>query len=180
MSHPAQMDFVAEVKALFPEMFTGRRVLEVGSLNVNGSVRQFFQDCEYTGLDIVAGPGVDVVRLAHTYKAKAFEVVISCEMLEHDPHWAKTLKAMARLTAPGGLLVITCAGPRRPVHSPYGNTERQAPAELAGFYRNLEEKDLVDGLGLDGGAWPRYAVRYAGGFTDLYLWARKEGNNHVD
>lgn len=174
MSHPAQMEFVAEVKGLFPEMFIGRRVLEVGSLDVNGSVRRFFDGCEYTGLDIVDGPGVDVARLAHTYKAKPFEVVISCEMLEHDPHWAKTLRAMARLTAPGGLLVVTCAGPRRRVHSPYGDTGLCAPPELAGFYRNMTAEDLTAGLGLDGGGWARYAVRYASGYADLYLWAQKE------
>lgn len=41
MSHQQQLDFVAAVKAEFPEHFSQTKVLEVGSLNINGSVRQF-------------------------------------------------------------------------------------------------------------------------------------------
>jgi hypothetical protein len=42
MSHQQQLDFVASVKAQFPEYFSQAKVLEVGSLDINGSVRQFF------------------------------------------------------------------------------------------------------------------------------------------
>ena len=34
------------------------KVLEVGSYDVNGSIRGFFQNSNYTGVDMCAGPGV--------------------------------------------------------------------------------------------------------------------------
>jgi len=55
-------------------------VLEVGSLNINGTVRDFFDAEEYIGIDIGEGPGVDVVSGGHKYKSKKkFDCVISCE-----------------------------------------------------------------------------------------------------
>ena len=44
MSHQQQLIFVASVKDQFPEYFSQTKVLEVGSLNINGSVRQFFNN----------------------------------------------------------------------------------------------------------------------------------------
>ena len=43
MSHASQLKFVELVFLAFPEHFTGSRVLEVGSLDINGSVRKFFR-----------------------------------------------------------------------------------------------------------------------------------------
>ena len=61
MSHKEQTDFVAAVKDKHPEFFQNKKVLEVGSLNINGTVRDFFTDCEYVGCDLGEGPGVDIV-----------------------------------------------------------------------------------------------------------------------
>lgn len=58
MSHPEQLEFVASVRQRFPGFFTGRRVLEVGSLDINGSVRGMFTDCDYVGVDVA--PCADV------------------------------------------------------------------------------------------------------------------------
>ena len=69
MSHYTQRQFVEWVKAAFPDSFKGKRVLEVGSLDINGSVRGYFQDCEYIGLDVGPGPGVDVVCGGQEYDA---------------------------------------------------------------------------------------------------------------
>ena len=87
MSHQQQLSFVASVKDQFPEYFSQTKVLEVGSLNINGSVRQFFQNPdEYIGCDLGEGPGVDIVCRGHElpYPDGAFDVVISCECFEHD------------------------------------------------------------------------------------------------
>lgn len=42
MAHGAQRVFFEKVREEFPEFFSGQRVLEVGSLNINGTVRDFF------------------------------------------------------------------------------------------------------------------------------------------
>ena len=80
-------------------------VLEVGSYNVNGSVRSFFDQKNYVGTDVEAGPGVDQVisPSALPFDADKFAVVISTEMLEHAAFPALMLIEMRRVLRPGGL-----------------------------------------------------------------------------
>jgi hypothetical protein len=89
MSHQQQLDFIKSVKDQLPEYFKGTKVLEVGSLNINGSVRQFFEPDQYIGCDLGEGAGVDIVCRGHElpYPNESFDVVISCECFEHDRHW---------------------------------------------------------------------------------------------
>lgn len=65
-------------------------MIEVGSLNVNGSLRPLlgsFKPNLYVGTDIVKGPGVDVVckaeDLLRTFPKSSFDVLISTELMEH-------------------------------------------------------------------------------------------------
>ena len=89
----------------------GRDTLEIGSLNVNGSVRGFFSG-SYIGLDMRDGPGVDIAGTADAlpFVAGRFEVVISTEMLEHDPTFWLSLAEMGRVLRPGGHLLLTTRG----------------------------------------------------------------------
>ena len=88
-----------------------RHVLEVGSLDVNGSVRPLFAG-PYTGVDMRSGPGVDVVAFADAlpFPDSSFDVVVSTEMLEHDPSPWLSLAEMGRVLRPGGHLVLTTRG----------------------------------------------------------------------
>ncbi len=74
MSHQAQLDFVAGLRHKFPEYFIRKSVLEIGSLNINGSIRPFFEQCTYVGVDLGEGADVDVVAawesVLHACKAK--------------------------------------------------------------------------------------------------------------
>ena len=92
MAHPAQQEFCHDVKLRFPEYFQETRVLEVGSRDINGSVRDEFTNADYIGIDVEAGPGVDQVCLGHEFQAdpESFDVVCSSETFEHDPHAART------------------------------------------------------------------------------------------
>ena len=63
--HPANEAWWRQVREIYPHVFSRRRVLEVGSRDVNGSVRQFFDGGEYVGVDWRPGPCVDLVLLAH-------------------------------------------------------------------------------------------------------------------
>ncbi len=81
MAHQQQFDFVNAVASFYPNNFVNCKVLEVGSLDINGSVRQFFKDCNYIGIDLGIGKGVDIVCTGQDYDAfdNEFETIISCE-----------------------------------------------------------------------------------------------------
>ena len=70
MSHHQQLSFINFVKNKFPDYFDNKKVLEVGSLNINGSVRQFFTNCDYIGLDVGEGKDVDIVCQGQEYDAQ--------------------------------------------------------------------------------------------------------------
>ena len=107
--HAANMRWWRHVRDLYPHLFKSRRVLEVGSYDMNGSVRPFFDStCVYVGLDWRPGPGVDVVSLAHEMPYRDwFDVVISASMLEHDPYWRRSLDAMLAALVPEGALLLS-------------------------------------------------------------------------
>ena len=110
--HDSVLQWVAE-KAREFDQFAGQSVLEVGSLNVNGSVRPFFSSAaEYTGVDLFAGPGVDLLMNAHAlaFADASFDVVVSTEMLEHDDEFWRSAAEMGRVLRRGGLLILTARG----------------------------------------------------------------------
>jgi SAM-dependent methyltransferase len=102
---------------------TGKRVVEAGSYDVNGSVRPHAEalgPASYTGTDMRPGPGVDLVCLAEDLPAQfgedAADAVISTEMLEHAADWQGAVRGMITVLAPGGVLVLTARGPGFPLH----------------------------------------------------------------
>lgn len=137
MAHPAQKEFCLEVKRRFPDAFDGKRVLEIGSRDVNGSLRDEFVNCRYVGVDCVAGAGVDIVCLGHLYseEAASFDTVFSTETFEHDPHAEATLANMLRVLKPGGLAFGTCAGEGRAEHGTRRTSGSYGPD--ADFYLNV-------------------------------------------
>ena len=59
MAHLQQAEYVKSLKKIYPHFFNRKKVLEVGSLNINGSIRDFFYECEYVGIDVGEGEGVE-------------------------------------------------------------------------------------------------------------------------
>lgn len=121
--HESVLQWVGET--LTSADIAGRSALEVGSYDVNGSVRPTvlaLEPASYTGVDQSAGPGVDQVvsamDLVETFGAGSFDVVISTEMLEHVEDWRPVVAEMVNVLAPGGLLVLTTRSPGFPYH-PY-------------------------------------------------------------
>jgi hypothetical protein len=87
---------------------TPSSVIEFGSFNINGSIREVFSCKDYTGLDWRPGPGVDVVSLAHEYDpGRTFDTVVSASMLEHDPHWRESIANMVSMMKTDGIIVLT-------------------------------------------------------------------------
>jgi len=144
--HFEQRVYVDTVRREFPEFFHRTRVLEVGSYDVNGSIRSLFDATEYVGLDLAPGPGVDVVAFGHEFTSdQLFDITISCECFEHDPHFRETFSNMVKLTRPGGLVVFTCATSGRVEHGTMrANPESSPGTVLTGidYYRNVTEEDF--------------------------------------
>ena len=152
MSHLQQRDFIGSLKEKHPDFFEKKRVLEVGSLNINGTIRDFFKDCDYTGLDLGEGECVDVVCGGHEYKEpnNSYDVCASCECFEHNPYWLETFKNMIRLCKPNGLIFMTCATTGRPEHGTRKSDAWAAPLCLDfDYYKNLTEKDFRESMDLD-------------------------------
>lgn len=148
MAHYQQLQFVSISQKIFPEYFSRTKVLEIGSWNKNGSTRQFFTECDYLGVDIATGNGVDLVCPGQMveYPSNYFDTVISCECFEHNPYWLETFTNMLRMLRPGGLCIISCASIGRGEH---GTQRCQKDASLTAeksdlwhYYRNLDEADF--------------------------------------
>lgn len=109
--HASVLHFIAD--QVETRHLSRRSVLEVGSLDVNGSARQFFTG-RYIGTDMREGPGVDVVVNAHdltrTLEPGSFDVVVCTEMLEHDDAPWRSLEEMREMVRPGGTLLLTARG----------------------------------------------------------------------
>lgn len=116
--HPSNYMCWQGIKDRYSEYFD-ESILEVGSYNINGTVRDILEEgCdEYVGVDWRAGPGVDVVSLAHKMKFdKQFKAVISASMLEHDPYWDFSIRRMAECVRPDGIFVLTWGAANSPPH----------------------------------------------------------------
>lgn len=167
MSHPEQQRFVRRAAALLP--FDGP-LLEIGSLDVNGSVRGVFPGAApYVGIDLAPGPGVDVVATGHDFGPdEAFAIVVTTECLEHDPAWRTTLANIVRVLRPGGALILTCATTGRHEHGTARTSPAMSPSTNE-HYRNLTAAEVVgelDGLRVD-------LVATCWSSFDLYVVARK-------
>jgi hypothetical protein len=120
-------------------------VLEIGSININGSARDLWGNLQpYHGVDIVPGPGVDYVldirdieNPAESVLSAPYRTILCTEVLEHvDP--ATLVPAMLRFCHGRSQVLITCAGPTRQTHSADGAPELK-PGE---YYKNVDPDAL--------------------------------------
>lgn len=154
MAHETQMKFLTDVKKHHEEFFRNSKVLEIGSVDINGSPRVLFNNCIYTGVDLAPGKGVDRISFGHSIDDPdgSYDTVISTECFEHDQYYQNTFKNMIRLCRKGGLIVFTCATTGRPEHG----TNRTSPEDsltchigLGDYYKNLEEKHFREFINFD-------------------------------
>lgn len=157
MAHTQQREFCERVKETLPSFFENKKVLDIGSLDINGSNRYLFEDCNYIGIDVGEGKNVDIVSLGHEYDGpdNYFDTIISTEVFEHDMHYPKTIQNVIRMLKPGGLFLFTCAAPGRPEHGTRRSNAGDAPLlgqvseEWADYYKNLTPADIKAINGFD-------------------------------
>src|SRR5262245_62083953 len=93
-------------------------VLEIGGRNINGTVRGLFVGDPYCAIDLTPGPGVDVVADGASFAPLAAPAcIVCCEVLEHTGAAAAIVRNAHRILRPGGILLLTAAGPGREPHS---------------------------------------------------------------
>jgi len=170
--HTEPYNFVKELSQKLPQYFNNKKVLEVGSLDINGSVRQFFRQCDYTGIDLGEGKGVDrVIGIQDLHEPLSYDTVISTEMLEHDRYWERSLKSMYDNLKVGGLLILSCAGPDRQEHG----TSRQHPGDAPftnDWYRNISQEDFGSVLPME--LFTDMHLKYMRGMADLLFYGIKK------
>lgn len=109
-------------------------VLEVGSFNVNGSLRDLLASRAntYTGMDQFPGPGVDSVGNLRTIDRGGFPfgLIVCTEVIEHDPRPWELLTIMGELLSPGGHLILTAPSIKFPRHNYPGDYYRYTATGL--------------------------------------------------
>jgi len=122
----------------------GRAVLEVGSLDSNGSLRPFLEAMgprTYLGVDIRSGPGVDEIcpaeDLVERLGVERFDLLVSTELLEHVRDWRKVISNFKRLLTADGILLITTRSYGFPYHGSPGDYWRYEPEDLRAILADL-------------------------------------------
>lgn len=168
--HDAAFRFIARAFAQFPLRF-GARILEIGSYNVNGSARAALPNpnaVTWHGIDVRPGPGVDEVADGRFYRPGArYDAVVVAETLEHCSDPQAIIETAWQCLNPGGMLIVTAAGPGRAPHGVDGG------AVGAGeHYANIEPDALRAWLV----GWRNVEVFYSERDCDVYAIAFRGDN----
>jgi SAM-dependent methyltransferase len=136
--HSVILSFAKKNKSLI----TGR-VIDVGSYNVNGQLRDVLPIT--IGVDMSEGAGVDqvcdVTDLIKTFGIESFDCVCSADALEHMQDWQGALENMWGVLKDGGVMLLTIANPSKGYH---GYPHDYWRWELPDFIRLFGENKIVD------------------------------------
>ena len=132
-------------RALTGDDIAGKRIIEIGSHDVNGSVRAAIEargPASYVGVDIMAGPSVDVVLdaslLLERFDPESFDVVLSTEMAEHVRDWRTVFINMKTLSSVGGVVVLTTRSPGFAYHAYPNDFWRYELSDMALIFADFD------------------------------------------
>lgn len=174
--HEQAIHFMQWAKYNLGEYFKNKRVLDVGSGDINGNNRSLFTSCLYEGNDVTVSENATIVSKTKDLEINdsTFDTIVSTECFEHDPEYEQSLVKIYKMLKPGGLLCFTCASTYRPEHG----TRRTTPGnsfgtigdieDMSDYYKNLTEKDIhiVLNLPKSFSVWNTY---YNASSCDLYF-----------
>lgn len=130
---------------LRPEEVKGKRIIEVGSYDMNGSLQPIvkaWKPAEYVGVDIIPGPGVDIVCNADDvikkFGKEQFDVVISTEAIEHVRNWRTVISNLKNLCVPGGVILVTTCMPGHYYHPHPDDFWRYTPEDFKAIFSDCE------------------------------------------
>ena len=108
---------------------SGSKVLEVGSYDVNGTLRTALPEkFKWTGMDLELGPGVDIVAddpYSFPFLNDSFDACLSSSTFEHDDFFWLTFLEMVRVVKPGGFVYLNV---------PSNGYVHRHPADIWRFY----------------------------------------------
>jgi SAM-dependent methyltransferase len=183
--HPEARDFTLDVKSKFPNFFRGKRVLDVGSGDINGNNRFLFEGCEYHGNDVFPAPNVTIVSKTSEleFAPETFDTIISTECFEHDPEYKESFRKIVEMLKPGGMFIFTCASTGRAEHG----TRRTTPHDSYGtigdivgwqdYYKNLKFEDLCESIDIN--VFDKFQHIYNPNPCDLYFWGIKRTSRKI-
>lgn len=181
--HIQAREFILFAKKIMYNYFLNKRVLDVGSGDINGNNRIYFENCDYEGNDVIKANNVTIVSKTKDlpFPENTFDTIVSTECFEHDPEYKQSLLKIYNMLKPNGLFCFTCASTGRLEHgtkksNPYdsygtiGNLE-----DMTDYYKNLTEFDLFEILDLNDlfTVWDTY---YNSESCDLYFIGIKKGD----
>ena len=116
--HPEVRDFTLFVKIILGDLFINKRVLDVGSGDINGNNCFLFENCEYEGNDVIQANNVTIVSKTKDlpFGDNTFDTIISTECFEHDPEYKESFIKIYHMLKPDGLFLFTCASTGRHEH----------------------------------------------------------------
>ena len=127
----------------------GKAVIEVGSMNINGSLRpivESFGAGKYIGVDIQPGPGVDkickVEDLENEFGSGSFDLVICTELLEHVEDWDEAVHNLKQIVRPGGALLVTTRSRGFEYHTFPFDFWRYEISDMEFIFSDFDIKDL--------------------------------------
>jgi len=181
--HYQARDFTLFVKTILTNYFENKRVLDVGSGDINGNNRFLFENCQYDGNDVIQANNVTIVSKTKDlpFEDNTFDTIISTECFEHDPEYRESFIKIYEMLKPNGLFCFTCASTGRGEHG----TRRTSAGDSYGtignledmqdYYKNLTEQDLNEVLNLNQlfSTWDTY---YNSETRDLYFVGIKKGS----
>ncbi len=185
--HIEARQFTEWSRRIFPQAFHNKRCLDAGGGDINGCNKHLFSwDAEerFVCNDIGPAPNATIVSATKdlTFEDGSFDTVVSTECFEHDAQYKESLRKIADLLAPGGVLVFTCASTGRPEHG----TRRTSPqdcwatrhknVEFQDYYKNLTLHDVAEALDLDG-IFERWVAYYHKRHKDLFFLGVKHGSS---
>ena len=180
MSHFEQKKFVEfsldELKK--KNNFNNLSVLDVGSYDVGGSIRDFFKKNNYIGVDLIKGPNVDIVLSGiELYKLKKnFDIVISCECFEHAKDWREIFLSMYNVCEDDGYVIFTCASRGRIEHGTLRTINSDSPGTTGTYYKNIFKSEFIKSFDLKK-MFQKYEVIYNFKSSDLYFIGKKGKEN---
>lgn len=165
--HAEAYGWIRSVLTRLPEMPAS--VVELGSRNINGTARDLFNGhTRYVGVDLTAGPGVDILSDAAAFApVTPPDLVVCAETLEHAPNAAAIVTNAYTMVRPGGAVILTCASRQRAPHSAVDGATLRAGEHYAG----LAAETLAD-WGRAAGALVREVQEHPDR-GDSYVWLEK-------
>jgi SAM-dependent methyltransferase len=102
------------ILALTAKEIRGKDIVEVGSLDINGSLRNYLESLaprKYIGVDLSKGRGVDIICAAECLVARfgseSFDILVSTELMEHVKDWKTVISNFKNVIRKGGIILIT-------------------------------------------------------------------------